>query len=191
MARLRIDLTLTAGEESVWSISTGEAEADDAETLIEKLISMALPEKERMAERAAGCGGRWTVRFAGCVHRGVMPTVYLDRRFISFCAEIHAAILYDIRIAAESAVFGQPECGLGIIPGANGCARATALVGAAKAKELVMLSDPAHPLTGKEAYDLGLLNWFVVGDAELESAAAEANSDSISTRCCASRSDVT
>ena len=51
MARLRIDLTLTAGEESVWSISTGEAEADDAETLIEKLISMALPEKERMAER--------------------------------------------------------------------------------------------------------------------------------------------
>lgn len=66
MARLRIDLTLTAGEESVWSISTGEAEADDAETLIEKLIPMALPEKERMAERAAGCGGRWTVRFAGC-----------------------------------------------------------------------------------------------------------------------------
>ena len=94
MARLRIDLTLTAGEESVWSIST-------AETLIEKLISMALPEKERMAERAAGCGGRWTVRFAGCVHRGEMPTVYLDRRFISFCAEIHAAILYDIRIAAD------------------------------------------------------------------------------------------
>ena len=45
VARLRIDLTLTAGEESVWSISTGEAEADDAETLIEKLISMALPEK--------------------------------------------------------------------------------------------------------------------------------------------------
>ena len=45
MARLRIDLILTAGEESVWSISTGEAEADDAETLIEKLISMALPEK--------------------------------------------------------------------------------------------------------------------------------------------------
>ena len=51
MARLRIDLTLTAGEESVWSISTGEAEADDAETLIEKLISMALPEKERRARR--------------------------------------------------------------------------------------------------------------------------------------------
>ena len=95
MARLRIDLTLTAGEESVWSISTGDAETGDAETLMEKLLSMA--------ERAAGCGRRWTVRFAGCVHRGEMPAVYLDRRFISFCAEIHAAILYDIRITADYA----------------------------------------------------------------------------------------
>ena len=101
MARLKIDLILTAGEEKVWSISTGETETDDAEALIEKLLSIVLPEKERMAERAAECGGRWTVRFAGCVHRGEMPTVYLDRRFISFCAEIHAAILHDIRIAAD------------------------------------------------------------------------------------------
>lgn len=100
MARLRIDLTLTAGEESVWSISTGEVETDDAEALMEKLLSMALPEKERMAERADECGVRCTVSFAGYVHSGKMPAVYLDRRFISFCAEIHAAILYDIRIAA-------------------------------------------------------------------------------------------
>lgn len=100
MARLKIDLTLTAGEESVWSISTGEAETDDAEALMEKLLSIALPEKERMAERAAECGGVWTVSFAGYVHSGEIPAVYLARRFISFCAEIHAAILYDIRIAA-------------------------------------------------------------------------------------------
>ena len=101
MARLRIDLILTAGEESVWSISTGETDTDDAGALMEKLLSIVLPEKERMAERAAECGGKWTVSFAGCVHSGEMPAVYLDRRFISFCAEIHAAILYDIRIAAD------------------------------------------------------------------------------------------
>ena len=113
MARLRIDLTLTAGEESVWSISTGEAEADDAETLIEKLISMALPEKERMAERAAGCGGRWTVRFAGCVHRGEMPTVYLDRRFISFCVHIqHGQNRQQVKIITEVEKWehGDPDC---------------------------------------------------------------------------------
>ena len=109
MARLRIDLTLSAGEKSVWSISTGEAETDDAEALMDKLLSMALPEKERMAERAAGCGGRWTVSFAGCVHCGEMPVVYLDRRFISFCAEIHAAILYNIRIAEDYAEDESPQ----------------------------------------------------------------------------------
>ena len=101
MARLKIALILTAGEESMWSISIGETETDDAEALMEKLLSIVLPEKERMAERAAECGGKWTVSFAGCVHRSEMPEVYLDRRFISFCAEIHAAILYDIRIAAD------------------------------------------------------------------------------------------
>ena len=101
MARLKIDLILTAGDEKVWSISTGETETDDADVLMKKLLSIVLPEKERMAERAAECGGKWTVSFAGCVHSGEMPAVYLGRRFISFCAEIHAAILYDIRIAAD------------------------------------------------------------------------------------------
>ena len=105
MARLRIDLTLTAGEESVWSISTGETDTDDAGALMEKLLSIVLPEKERAAE----CGGKWTVSFAGCVHRGEMPAVYLSRRFISFCAEIHAAILYDIRIAADYADDGLEQ----------------------------------------------------------------------------------
>ena len=109
MARLRIDLTLTASEENLWSISTGEVETGDAVTLMEKLLSMALPEKERMAERAAKCGGRWTVSFAGYVRSGEMPAVYLGRRFISFCSEIHAAILYDIRIAADYAGDESPQ----------------------------------------------------------------------------------
>lgn len=80
----------------------------------------------------------------------------------------------DFRIGGPRTRLAFPECGLGIIPGANGCARATALVGAAKAKELVMLSDPSHPVTGKEAYDMGLLNWYVTGDADLDAAADEA-----------------
>jgi enoyl-CoA hydratase len=80
----------------------------------------------------------------------------------------------DFRVGGPRTALAFPECGLGIIPGANGCARAAALVGAAKAKELVMLSDPAHPISGKEAYDMGLLNWFVAGDADLDAAAKEA-----------------
>lgn len=102
-----------------------------------------------------------------------IPTIAAVAGF-AFGGGFEMPLACDFRVGGPRTCLAFPECGLGIIPGANGCARATALVGAAKAKELVMLSDPAHPLSGKEAYDLGLLNWFVTGDAELEAAAAEA-----------------
>ena len=73
----------------------------------------------------------------------------------------------DFRIGGPGTTMALPETSLGIIPGANGCARMTMLLGATKAKELVMLSDPAHPLKGKEAYDLGLLSFYAEGDPRL------------------------
>ena len=81
------------------------------------------------------------------------------------------ALSCDMVVASERAKFGCTEVGLGIIPGANGCARATAIVGPAKAKQLVMLTEM---VPGKQAYDLGLLNWYVEGDAELSAKAVEA-----------------
>jgi enoyl-CoA hydratase len=77
----------------------------------------------------------------------------------------------DFRVGGSRTTLSFPEVGLGIIPGANGCARATAIVGPAKAKQLVMLTEM---IPGKQAYDLGLLNWYVEGDAELDAAAKEA-----------------
>ena len=77
----------------------------------------------------------------------------------------------DFRVGGTRTMLSFPEVGLGIIPGANGCARATAIVGPAKAKQLVMLTEM---IPGKQAYDLGLLNWFVEAPAELNAAAAEA-----------------
>ncbi len=44
----------------------------------------------------------------------------------------------DIRIASENAIFGQPECGLGIIPGFGGTQRLARLVGMGRAKEELM-----------------------------------------------------
>lgn len=102
-----------------------------------------------------------------------IPTIAAVAGF-AFGGGFEMPLACDFRIGGPRTSLAFPECGLGIIPGANGCARATALVGAAKAKELVMLSDPTHPISGKEAYDLGLLNWFVPGDPALEQAAAEA-----------------
>ena len=77
----------------------------------------------------------------------------------------------DFRVGGSRTTLSFPEVGLGIIPGANGCARATAIVGPAKAKQLVMLTEM---VPGKQAYDLGLLNWYVEGDAALNAAAKEA-----------------
>ena len=69
----------------------------------------------------------------------------------------------DFRIAADSAVFGQPEIKLGIIPGFGGTQRLPRLVGAAKALEMNLIGDA---ITAAEAYEYGLVNR-VVPDHEL------------------------
>jgi enoyl-CoA hydratase/3-hydroxyacyl-CoA dehydrogenase len=73
------------------------------------------------------------------------------------------AMACDFRIAAESAVFGQPEISLGIIPGFGGTQRLPRLVGEGRARELNLTGDP---IPADEAYAFGLANR-VVADEEL------------------------
>jgi len=47
------------------------------------------------------------------------------------------AMACDLRVAGEGAKFGQPEVGLGILPGAGGTYRLPKLVGLGRAKELI------------------------------------------------------
>ncbi len=65
------------------------------------------------------------------------------------------AMACDIRLAAENAVFGQPEITLGIIPGWGGTQRLARLVGMGRAKEIIM---SGAPLDAKRAYEIGLVN---------------------------------
>ncbi len=76
------------------------------------------------------------------------------------------AMACDLRIAAASARFGQPEIKLGITPGFGGTQRLARLIGPAKALELNLLGDP---IRAQEAEALGLANR-VVPDEELLSA---------------------
>ena len=56
----------------------------------------------------------------------------------------------DIRIASENAIFGQPECGLGIIPGFGGTQRLARLVGMGRAKEMIFTCDNVNKVVAKE-----------------------------------------
>ena len=83
------------------------------------------------------------------------------------------AMACDIRIAGEGARFGQPEVGLGIIPGAGATYRLPLLVGTGKAKELIF---SGRIIDAAEAKTLGLVNE-VVPDAEILDAAERMASD--------------
>jgi enoyl-CoA hydratase/carnithine racemase len=54
---------------------------------------------------------------------------------------LELALATDFRIADPSAVFGFPEVGLGILPSSGGTQRVTRLLGAARARELILLRD--------------------------------------------------
>jgi enoyl-CoA hydratase/3-hydroxyacyl-CoA dehydrogenase len=73
----------------------------------------------------------------------------------------------DIRIAAQSASFAQPEIKLGIVPGFGGTQRLPRLVGSGKALEMNLTGEPVDAL---EAWELGLVH-LVVADHELLDAA--------------------
>ena len=77
----------------------------------------------------------------------------------------------DIRIASDNAIFGQPECGLGIIPGFGGTQRLARLVGMGRAKEMIFTCDN---IDANEAYRIGLVNKVVAKEELMSTAKAMA-----------------
>src|ERR671917_827780 len=77
------------------------------------------------------------------------------------------ALSCDLVVASETARFGQPETGLGIIPGAGGTQRLTRAVGKAVAMDMIL---SGRMLTAEEARAAGLVARVVAREAWLEEA---------------------
>jgi enoyl-CoA hydratase/carnithine racemase len=82
------------------------------------------------------------------------------------------AAMFDLRIAAESAVFHESYLRLGIIPGAGGIWLLSRLLGPARAKEMLF---SAEPVDARKALEWGLVSKVVADDKLVEDALAWAD----------------
>ena len=82
------------------------------------------------------------------------------------------AMACTLRLAADSARFGQPEINLGLIPGFAGTQRLARLVGKTKAMEMILTG---APIGASEALAIGLVNRVVPAAALMTEARALAS----------------
>ena len=82
------------------------------------------------------------------------------------------ALAADIRVASEKAKFGQPEVGLGIIPGFGGTQRMARIIGTGAAMELIYTADT---IDAKRALEIGLVQHVVPAEELMDFAMAMAN----------------
>ena len=77
------------------------------------------------------------------------------------------ALACDLRVVADTAKFGQPEILLGIIPGGGGTQRLARLVGASRAKDMILTG---RQVDADEALRIGLADRVVPADDVLTTA---------------------
>jgi enoyl-CoA hydratase/carnithine racemase len=77
------------------------------------------------------------------------------------------ALSCDMIVASETAVFGQPEINLGIIPGGGGSQRLARVIGKQRAMELVLTG---RRVDATEARRMGFVNRVIEGEGWLEAA---------------------
>jgi len=149
LKRLRDLLARVAGDEEVWAVEiTGSGE---------KAFCAGADLKERRGMNEAQV--REFVREIRAAMDAVaalpQPTVAVLNGS-AFGGGCELALACDLRVMQAGDRIGLTETSLGIIPGAGGCVRLPRLVGAARAKEMILL---ARRLDAQEARDAGLIQF--------------------------------
>jgi len=80
---------------------------------------------------------------------------------------LELALAADFRVARADCVVGLPEVAFGIIPDVGGTTRLTRLIGASRAKELILTGEL---FTADRAAGMGLVNRVAASDEDLEAA---------------------
>ncbi len=119
---------------------------------------IALIQNGEDARKAAGAGQRIFLK----IERMTKPVIAAING-VCLGGGMELAMACHIRVCSDRARLGQPEIGLGFIPGFGGTQRLPRLVGAGKALEWILTADNIPP---QDAKTLGLVN-HVVPEAEV------------------------
>lgn len=87
----------------------------------------------------------------------------------AFGSGLELALCCDLRVSGAGATFGLPELGLGVIPGSGGTQRLTRVIGAARAKEMILLGEAVDAATAER---IGLVHRVVETGGALDAARA-------------------
>lgn len=147
---------LSADDDVRCIVITGNEKAFVAGADLKEMSSMGTAEINATNVRA-----QWRV-IAGCPQ----PVIAAVNGF-AFGGGCELAMHADIIIAGESTKFGQPEVRVGIMAGGGGTQRLIRAVGKFKAMKMLLTGEP---ITGREAFDMGLASELVDDDQVLNRA---------------------
>jgi enoyl-CoA hydratase len=128
------------------AILTGAGKAFVAGADIAEMASLSTLEAKRFADAGHALGAR--------IEAAAFPVIAAVNGF-ALGGGCELALACDFIYAAEGAKLGQPEVGLGILPGFGGTQRLLRRVGAARARELIYTGDL---ITAEQALAMGLVN---------------------------------
>jgi enoyl-CoA hydratase/carnithine racemase len=120
---------------------------------ISHMVDLSTPEAQAYAELGH--------RVADAIETFPAPTIAAVDGY-AFGGGCELALACDMRVAAESAVLGQTEIDLGIIPGWGGTQRLPALVGDEVARRLIFLGER---IDAAEAAEVGFVGEVVADEA--------------------------